>query len=568
MVRRTVIIFLYLILLFFGTCKVKEGALPKTNGEGGTPLLTKASQTPTSNPSSSNKVFPNQVAGMFYSPSPTELQNEVKQFIAGAKLKEELSDKDIVGVISPHAGYRFSGSVAGYSYRAIKGRRYSVVIILSFSHHQRTEKIATLDWDGYHTPLGDIPIEKSIVGELTTKYPKLIEVNPNPFRGEHSLEVQLPFIKEALPGAKIVPILVSTGREEDALELGDLLFKQFGKKKDILFVVSTDLSHYLSYEDAISVDKELVDIMAKVDLGAFMSKGRGEPYKGGYTGACGYFPVLTFLRFFSNYPQDRRKGVVLEYKNSGDTFGERGRVVGYGSIAFTVEKGIRDEMLSSLSNSKEEFKGKIHDSILVNSSDITKRPEYSFTLEEKELLLKIAKRSVEEAVIKGNTSYVPEKPDSERLGRLGAAFVTIKCNTDTSGRCQGKGDELRGCIGHVIATVPLYLCVAQVARAAAIEDPRFPKVTPEELPYLRYEISVLTAPEKVEDPNTIVVGRDGLIISKGGWRGLLLPQVPGEFGWNREQFLDATCRKAGLYPGCWKEEGTIIERFQAVVWGE
>jgi len=178
-----------------------------------------------------------------------------------------------------------------------------------------------------------------------------------------------------------------------------------------------------------------------------------------------------------------------------------------------------------------------------------------FSREERQALMDIAKAAVR-AAARGE-SYAPAEPAAEGLRRNGAAFVTLK-----------ESGQLRGCIGHVIATEPLYECVAEVARAAAIEDPRFDPVGPGELDKLAFEISVLTPPEVVTDPTTIQVGRDGLIMSRGGRRGLLLPQVPEEQGWDREQFLDGTCRKAGLPTGCWREPGTRIERFQAIVWGE
>jgi hypothetical protein len=120
----------------------------------------------------------------------------------------------------------------------------------------------------------------------------------------------------------------------------------------------------------------------------------------------------------------------------------------------------------------------------------------------------------------------------------------------------------------VIAQIPLYQCVAEMAQSAAIHDRRFPTVTEAELEHLSYEISVLTAPEPVHDPSSIVVGRDGLIMSRGMNRGLLLPQVPGEWGWDRDQFLARTCQKAGMEPTCWQDPATTIERFGAIVWGE
>jgi AmmeMemoRadiSam system protein A len=148
------------------------------------------------------------------------------------------------------------------------------------------------------------------------------------------------------------------------------------------------------------------------------------------------------------------------------------------------------------------------------------------------------------------------EPENEGLLERRGAFVTLKIE-----------GRLRGCIGHVVGVVPLWLAVRDNAIAAAFEDPRFAPLVEDELRMTRIEISALTilhrsAAEEVE------VGRDGILIERGSARGLLLPQVAVEYGWNRETFLDHTCRKAGLAPGCWRDPDTIISIFSAEVFGE
>lgn len=138
------------------------------------------------------------------------------------------------------------------------------------------------------------------------------------------------------------------------------------------------------------------------------------------------------------------------------------------------------------------------------------------------------------------------------------AFVTL---TTASG-------DLRGCIGTILPLAPLDETVARMAVSAAAEDPRFPPVSSRELDGLHLDISALTVPEPVTDPALIEVGRHGLIVTRGHRKGLLLPQVPTEWGWDREEFLGHTCRKAGLPSDAWREPGTVIEWFEAEVWGE
>jgi len=145
---------------------------------------------------------------------------------------------------------------------------------------------------------------------------------------------------------------------------------------------------------------------------------------------------------------------------------------------------------------------------------------------------------------------------SEVLLQIRGAFVSLKIDR-----------RLRGCIGHVVGVAPLWRAVRDNAAAAAFEDPRFPPLTLDELPHVRIEISVLT-PLRTSAAEDVVVGHHGVLVERGASRGLLLPQVPVEFGWDREAFLDHTCRKAGLEPGCWHHPDTTISTFSAEVFGE
>jgi AmmeMemoRadiSam system protein A len=128
--------------------------------------------------------------------------------------------------------------------------------------------------------------------------------------------------------------------------------------------------------------------------------------------------------------------------------------------------------------------------------------------------------------------------------------------------------KLRGCIGHITASQPLLETVRKVAWESAFEDPRFPPLTPQELPRVRIEISVLSPFQRIMDVDCIEVGVHGILVRRGGRSGLLLPQVATEEGWNREEFLDRTCRKAGLPLDAWRSPETIIEIFSATVFGE
>nr|MBP7886610.1 AmmeMemoRadiSam system protein A [Candidatus Neomarinimicrobiota bacterium] len=142
----------------------------------------------------------------------------------------------------------------------------------------------------------------------------------------------------------------------------------------------------------------------------------------------------------------------------------------------------------------------------------------------------------------------------ERLKVKRGAFVTLE-----------KHHELRGCIGYILPIYPLYKTVIEMAKAAALDDPRFPPVSPSELKDITVEISVLTVPQKISDPSEIEVGKHGIIIKRGFNQGLLLPQVATDYGWDRETFLEHTCLKAGLPRDAWQDKNTEIQIFSAQV---
>jgi len=171
-------------------------------------------------------------------------------------------------------------------------------------------------------------------------------------------------------------------------------------------------------------------------------------------------------------------------------------------------------------------------------------------------LLRIARESIIHHGFPA-TRFQEESANRSELFEDRAVFVTLT-----------KSGRLRGCIGHLEPQGPLWKAVADMACSAAYGDPRFPPVEASEIPELEIEISVLTLPEPLEDPETIEIGRDGLIVEREGYRGVLLPQVAGERNWDRRTFLEQTCRKAGLDTDAWKDPETRVYRFQAYVFGE
>jgi len=192
--------------------------------------------------------------------------------------------------------------------------------------------------------------------------------------------------------------------------------------------------------------------------------------------------------------------------------------------------------------------------------------EFQLKHEEGKFLVDLARQTVTEYLKNGKTMQVPEGV-SPKLTEKAGAFVTL--NSYHNGK-----KSLRGCIGLPYPTTPLVEAVIEAALSAATRDPRFPPVTPQELDHIVFEVSVLTPPQLVtvekptEYPSKIKVGRDGLIIERSYYKGLLLPQVPVEWNWNEEEFLSQTSMKAGLPPDSWLLKDTKIYRFQAIIFEE
>ncbi len=179
----------------------------------------------------------------------------------------------------------------------------------------------------------------------------------------------------------------------------------------------------------------------------------------------------------------------------------------------------------------------------------------SLSISEKKFLLELARKSIE-SELRGRVLELPNVTDRALLEHRGA-FVTLH-----------KQGNLRGCIGIFESNQPLYRVVADMAISAAFQDPRFPPLRSDEFDLIEIEISALTPLREIESPEEITVGEHGIYIIRGPMRGVLLPQVAVEYGWDRYSFLDQTCIKAGLYPGCWKESGTKILVFSAEVFNE
>jgi len=468
------------------------------------------------------KIRPAAVAGGFYPADAKQLGAMIDNFLARAKVPEIKSP--VLALVSPHAGYPYSGGVAAHGYALIKGRKYSRVVVIAPSHYEAFGFASVYNGDAYSTPFGLVPVDKAFARSLASKS-KWIKLSDRGHRvtrdlREHSIEVQLPFLQRVLGDFKLVPIIMGDQPYEICRALGVALAGLI-QEPGTLIVASSDLSHYHPYAEAEKIDHKTLTAIQEWD---YLSMARN--FQSRIWEACGGGPIIAAMIATERLGATEAK--LLKYENSGDVTGDHSRVVGYSSFAFI--KAPRHAGASG--------------------------PGFSLSAPEKQKLLEIARKSVETMVNQHNL-YEATDGGFPSLDQERGAFVTLT-----------KHGDLRGCIGYVAPVEPLYITVRDVAALAAVRDQRFRPVAPSELKDLEYEISVLSPLRRVLDTNEIQVGRHGLVMKQGEREGLLLPQVPVEQGWDRETFLQQTCRKAGLPSDAWRDKDTDIFLFTAVVFNE
>jgi AmmeMemoRadiSam system protein B/AmmeMemoRadiSam system protein A len=453
------------------------------------------------------------VAGLFYPRDRETLAEEIDRYLAAAKSERA---GELRALICPHAGYDYSGPVAASGFRLLRGADIRTVFVLAPSHYALLSAASVSNADVFRTPLGDVPVSPK-ARQLAQTRPYALEPrcaveeppwalqssrSPPP-RGraradtwEHADEVEVPFLQRTLGRFDLAPVVfgdVDPAAAARALE--PLLDDR------TLIVASSDLSHYRSYAEATRVDRTCIDAICALDL----DKMAGEE-------ACGRIPILTLMHVAK---QRGWKPVLLDYRNSSDTAGDKARVVGYAAVAFYA-------------------------------------PPETLAPAQHELLLDLARRTLRSVA---TTGRVPDPRDDSVAPPLAvpkACFVTLT-----------KGGELRGCIGHLSAQMPLYRAVIENTRNAAMRDPRFPPVTASEVDELAIEISVLTEPEPLafSSPDDLLrklqPHRDGVVLRVDGHTATYLPQVWEQVP-DKAAFLDSLAEKAGMPASSWRKPGAAI----------
>lgn len=484
------------------------------------------------------------VAGLFYPKDPKELSALVDNQLAAAPTR---STSNLHALICPHAGYIFSGPTAATGYKTLAGHDYQTVIILAASHYADFRGVSVPAPGFYETPLGRIPVSAK-AGLLTKEKPFVTEPRcpvqrpawasqaskpapppdeDTPETWEHSVEVQLPFLQKCLTNFAILPVVFGDADPETvAAKLAGILDDR------TLVVASTDLSHYHPYAEARAMDRRTVKEICDLDIAALTS-----PAAGG--AACGRLPVLTLMHLA------RMKGwtpQLLDCRNSGDTAGDKDRVVGYAAIAFaggTVPPASSAPAVTHAATNAAS----------------------TWTSEEKKFLLDLARKTLQNATSGPGLPAVPE-PIPARCKEARGCFVTLT-----------REGQLRGCIGNILPAGPLHLAVMENARSAALNDPRFTPVSSGEAGRLHIEISVLTEPRPLEftSPEDLLrklqPGRDGVVLTIGSRKSTFLPQVWEQIP-DKVEFLDRLAQKGGSAASAWRGRDVSVSIYQVEAFEE
>lgn len=465
---------------------------------------------------------PAYVAGSFYPADNTELKKMLKGFIEQSDSK--IISEPILGLIVPHAGYVYSGWVAGKAYSQLKGKKYDAIIIIAPSHHANFSGSSVFNGDAYVTPLGNAIIDKELAKEISSYFPDVILSdeghNKSDSLAEHSIEVQIPFLQQVQPFVPIVPICMGSQDFQSVNRLAKSIVSAVNKfGKNVLLVASSDLSHFHKLKEANYLDSQIVKDFEnynyfKLSYELFSRK----------VEACGAAPIIAVMMasemLGGNLP------ITMQYSTSADSPYEKSspdRVVGY-------------------------FSGLI---VRSNSEQLADLPDIS--PQTKHNILELAKNAVISEI---SGKEIENHSKDNLLDNIYnfPVFVTLQ-----------KRGNLRACMGHIFTGSSLSEEIDNSARTASKNDYRFGPIKKDELNSLEYEVTILSRFKRIKNNNDIKIGTDGLFLRLGNSNGLLLPQVASDRNWNRTSFLENLCLKAGLDTNAYKNPDAEIYKFSAII---
>ena len=468
-------------------------------------------------------VLPPQVSGSFYPSDPAELRAAVDGYVAAAS--SAAPKGELLAVLAPHAGYEYSGRVAGAAYASLKGRSYETVFLLATGHHVALSGAALPPAQILRTPLGDVPVDEAAAARLSA-LTGFVAVSTPAYQGEHSVEVQLPFLQRMLkPGFRVVPLLLNTDDPAVQDRLGDAL-AALTRPGKTLIVISSDLSHYPAKDEARVSDTTMLGALSarSGDADYFRLASRlilQRANKDLVCTFCGEAAVAAALRALGTLGA---RASVLAYENSGEQPGrDPARAVGYAAVRWT--RGVPDG-------------------------------EPPLTADQRRVLLKLARGALT-AKLGGGGEPAAVLWRDPAFDRPAAVFVTLRA----------KDGALRGCIGDLAPEYPLAEAVERFALKSALDDRRFGPVGKEELASLSIEISRLSPFRRVRGADAIKSG-SGVVARQGARSGVFLPEVWWQLP-KREDFFGELCaQKAGLPRDCWNDPKTAFEVFDSESFSE
>lgn len=432
----------------------------------------------------------------------------------------------IRAIIAPHAGYSYSGEVAAYAFASLRDNpKYKNVFLIGASHVAAFDGASVYPGGAFETPIGNIKVNDEIAAELRKN--KVFDFPPTFHLDDHVLEVELPFLQHVLVGEyKIIPIVIGTKNLKLLDKISNLLLPYFND--DNLFVISTDLSHYPSYSNAIKTDTKVISSILTGSSSEFtrVVKENEESGIDNYvTAICGFSAVYTLLKI-GELSGNQYSFQKLKYMNSGDVSGDYNRVVGYTAITMRYISSEKDEA----------------DSL-------------SFNEVEQNQMFTIARNAIKKQF------GIP--PDS--IGTI-ENKLKCKCGVFVTLYLDGK---LRGCIGTFRQDRELYENIREMAYAAAFNDRRFSPLSKEEFDKVNIEISILTPMQKIDNIDEIEIGKHGIYIKQGILSGTYLPQVAVEQGWDAEEFVSHCSQyKVGIGKDGWKNKNSEIFIYESLIYKE
>jgi AmmeMemoRadiSam system protein B/AmmeMemoRadiSam system protein A len=460
-------------------------------------------------------------AGRFYKADPSALVQDIDRLTRKAQ-KTGIRippGKSLKAIIMPHAGYIYSGWTAAHAAlvlpmaRGLQSDQFSKVILLGPDHRIGFKNAAISDVTAYETPLGTINLHKDV--KKLRRQPDLFQRLPAARDKEHSLEVILPFLQRYLADFQLVPVMIGQGDGQRISGALDSIIR-----RDTLLVVSSDLSHFLAYSEAVARDRETIDEIINLKPARLIKTDNR---------ACGKMPLLVLIEIARRH---HWQPVLLHYSNSGDTAGDRSRVVGYAAIAF-----FGDLPMENNDNAGVQF-----------------------SQAQGQMLVKLARQTILDKLDRA----AAEPPAEDLLAALDDDRFTLSCGTFVTLKIKG---QLRGCIGNLTSTESVLDGVKRNAINAALHDPRFSPLSKDELERTQIEVSILSEPQPLayRDGQDLIKKLrpqvDGVIIRKDHASATFLPQVweqlPGP-----EDFLTHLCMKAGLPSDAWKNSELEVLTYQ------